>query len=152
MKNRFQMIFVEALHQFTIDNFWNKKIVTLSSIVDCHKGLELGCDLTVDVTVCWYRARKKNVTITNLDIFASFWSWAKNFWENILGVHKFFLGKFWSRSKHPQTHKSKIGHFWLPWKMAKKGFWPPFWRLVVPGVSMASQIFSTGLSFLIKKF
>ncbi len=122
MKNRFQMIFVEALHQFTVDNFWNKKIVTLSSIVDCHKGLELGCDLTVDVTVCWYRARKKNVTITNLDIFASFWSWAKKFWENILGVHKFFWENFHPAPSTPKPTNPKLAIFGYPEKWPKRGF------------------------------
>ena len=64
---------------------------------------------------------KKNGTITNLDIFASFWSWAKKFWENISEIHKFFWENFGHAPTTPKPTNQKMAIFGYLEKWPKRG-------------------------------
>jgi len=64
---------------------------------------------------------EKNVRITILDIFASFWSWAKNLRENIFGVHKFFWENFGHAPSTPKPTNPKMAIFGYLEKWPKRG-------------------------------
>ena len=91
--------------------------------------------------------KKKNACMLILDIFASFGSWAKKFWENILKICKFFWENFGRAPSTPKPANQKMVIFGYFQKWPKRGVDLHFWGWSPQGCShhpsffLQSQVF-----------